>query len=234
MPIRRLKGDGSIRKRTDGRWEARWTVGYELDTKKQIVRTVYGKTLSEVQEKLMQTKLTAKHIDWRRAGLYTVEECMRLWFETYSKHSVKESTAFSYWGIIRHHISPGVGKIKLHRLTTLDIQQFYNREQKTGITCNTVRHIHAVLHQALDQAVKERLILNTAFIAQYLYETRRNAPFLRCLGNKHLVHFKNLQIRNNRPARCRAISRLCILQLATTVSGKVPVALRKQPFDCLD
>ena len=159
MPIRRLKGDGSIRKRADGRWEARWTVGYEPDTRKQIVRTVYGRTLSEVQEKLTQTKITAKHIDWNRAGLYTVDDWVRLWFETYSKHSVKESTALSYWGIIRHHIIPGIGKIKLYKLTTLEIQRFYNREQKTGLSSSTVRHIHTILQQTLDQAVKERLIL---------------------------------------------------------------------------
>lgn len=159
MPIRRFKGDGSIRKRADGRWEARWTVGYEPDTRKQIVRTVYGKTLSEVQEKLTQTKITSKHIDWSRTGLYTVDVWVRLWFETYSKHSVKERTALSYWGIIRHHICPCIGKVKLNKLTTLEIQRFYNREQKSGLSSSTVRHIHTVLHQALDQAVNERLIL---------------------------------------------------------------------------
>ena len=63
-----------------------------------------------------------------------------------------------------------IGKIKLEKLTTLDLQKFYNREKKGGrvekyagiegksLSARTVRGLHAMLRTALDQAVKERLI----------------------------------------------------------------------------
>lgn len=45
-------GGGTIRKRTDGRWEARYTHGFDAESGKQIQKSVYGKTQSEVRKKL--------------------------------------------------------------------------------------------------------------------------------------------------------------------------------------
>ncbi len=38
------KGSGTIRKRSDGRWEARYTTGIDPKTGKQTQKSVYGKT----------------------------------------------------------------------------------------------------------------------------------------------------------------------------------------------
>ena len=38
------KGGGTIRQRPDGRWEARYTLGIDPGTGKQIQKSVYGKT----------------------------------------------------------------------------------------------------------------------------------------------------------------------------------------------
>ena len=45
------KGGGTIRKRSDGRWEARYTLGIDPGTGKQIQKSVYGKTQKEVKTK---------------------------------------------------------------------------------------------------------------------------------------------------------------------------------------
>ena len=58
------KGSGTIRKRSDGRWEARYTTGIDPKTGKQTQKSVYGKTQKEVRQKL--TEVTAE-ID---AGTY--------------------------------------------------------------------------------------------------------------------------------------------------------------------
>ena len=52
MAKRRANGEGSIRKRSDGRWEGRYTVGYNPETGKQKFKNVLGKTQTEVKEKL--------------------------------------------------------------------------------------------------------------------------------------------------------------------------------------
>ena len=52
MPKRRANGEGNIRKRKDGRWEGRYTVGHDSETGKAIIKNVLGKTQAEVKEKL--------------------------------------------------------------------------------------------------------------------------------------------------------------------------------------
>ena len=52
MPKRRANGEGNIRKRKDGRWEGRYTVGHDPETGKAIIKNVLGKTQAEVKEKL--------------------------------------------------------------------------------------------------------------------------------------------------------------------------------------
>lgn len=109
-------------------------------------------------------------IDVTKSGRYTVEEWCWLWLENYCKPAVKDSTAEYYRSYIEHHIAPNIGKIKLEKLTTLDLQKFYNQTKKSGrvekyegmkdksLSARTVRGLHAMIRTALDQAVKERII----------------------------------------------------------------------------
>lgn len=63
MAKRRANGEGSLRKRKDGRWEGRYIVGYDPVTGKRIIKriikNVLGKTQAEVREKLKQAVETA-------------------------------------------------------------------------------------------------------------------------------------------------------------------------------
>ena len=54
--IRNAQGGGTIRQRKDGRWEARYTVGRDPGTGKQVQRSVYGSTQKEVRQKLAQAR----------------------------------------------------------------------------------------------------------------------------------------------------------------------------------
>lgn len=170
MPRKRANGEGNIRKRKDGRWEGRFTAGRDPETGKQIFKNVLGKTQAEVKEKLRKAQGAAKGIDFTKSESYTVAEWMRIWFDTYSKPQIRESTAACYTNYIEHHIIPGIGHIKLDKLTSRDIQKMYNHiktkgrvprynsMKDEGLSNRFVRGTHMVLHQALDQAVKERLI----------------------------------------------------------------------------
>lgn len=63
MAKRRANGEGNIRKRKDGRWEGRYTAGYDPETGKQIFKNVLGRTQSEVKEKLSTALEELKQID---------------------------------------------------------------------------------------------------------------------------------------------------------------------------
>ena len=52
MAKKRANGEGNIRKRSDGRWEGRYTAGYHPETGKRIIKNVLGKTQAECKAKL--------------------------------------------------------------------------------------------------------------------------------------------------------------------------------------
>ena len=72
MPKRRANGEGNIRKRKDGRWEGRYTAGYDSETGKRIIKNVLGKTQAEVKEKL-KTAISESRKVWlpRQCGTST-------------------------------------------------------------------------------------------------------------------------------------------------------------------
>ena len=49
MAKKRANGEGNIRKRKDGRWEGRYTAGYDEKTGKRLIKNVLGKTQAEVR-----------------------------------------------------------------------------------------------------------------------------------------------------------------------------------------
>lgn len=164
-------GCGNIRKKVvkkNGKeypyWEARYTVGYDHGTGKQIQKSITGKTQKGVAQKLKE--LTAA-LD---AGTYIAPNKMTVaqWLDTWQAEylgAVKLSTVSSYQATIKNHIKPGLGAIKLEFLTTQDIQEFYNRrlkgdEKREPLSPKTVKNIHGVLHKALHQAMLNGLIRN--------------------------------------------------------------------------
>ena len=69
MPKRRANGEGNIRKRKDGRWEGRYTAGYDANGK-AITKNVLGKTQAEVKDKLRTAIEDSKKLDPVNAGSY--------------------------------------------------------------------------------------------------------------------------------------------------------------------
>ena len=52
MKKRRANGEGSIRRKPNGRWEGRYTVGIDPNTGRAIQKSVSAKTQAECKEKL--------------------------------------------------------------------------------------------------------------------------------------------------------------------------------------
>ena len=78
MAKKRANGEGSIRKRSDGRWEGRYTAGYDPKTGKRINKNVLGRTQAEVKEKLKATMAECQGLDVSRAAdEYTVATWLR-------------------------------------------------------------------------------------------------------------------------------------------------------------
>lgn len=171
MAKRRASGEGSIRKRNDGRWEGRYVAGH-TEEGKPIRKSVLGKTQAKVREKMKKAIEESKSIDIAKAEEYTVASWATTWYELYSKPNIRESTQERYWNHIRYHIIPEIGQIKLTKLTSRDVQRMYNNVKDHGrvskgpwdkrpktLTASYIISLHRMFKMCLERAVTEQLIL---------------------------------------------------------------------------
>ena len=150
MAKKRTNGEGSIRKRADGRWEGRYTAGYHPKTGKRIIKNVLGKTQAECKAKLKKAIEESQALDVGRADEYTVAAWLRTWFELYAKPHIRPST-MNYYRNIEQHIIPAIGDIPLNKLTTRDLQKLYNdipKIEKQEMKILHPDHISAYLNAA--------------------------------------------------------------------------------------
>ena len=170
MAKRRANGEGSIRKRKDGRWEGRYTAGRDPVTGKAIYKNVLGKTQAEVKEKL-RAAIEKNSAVSLRTEQYTFGQWLDIWMENYAKLQVRASSYKTYQGFIDNHIKPILGNVPLDKLAAMDLQQLYKhllesgrmecteaRNKPKGLSVKTVRNINQMISSALNCAVEQRLI----------------------------------------------------------------------------
>ena len=158
MYHKKANGSGSIRQRSDGRWEGRFSAGFDPGTGKQIQRSVYGKTQKEVRQKLNKILAELDEGTYVKPQKLTLGSWLQIWLSEYTGN-VKPFTQKAYEDRVRLHIVPTLGAVKLVDLTPHMVQKFINGLSRGGsenkaLAPKTVKNIHGVLHRALLQAVK--------------------------------------------------------------------------------
>ena len=170
MAKRRPSGDGMVRKREDGRWEGRIVVGHKSNGN-PIYRYVLAKTQAELTQKLHDKIEMYRDADLSEDCNMLLSEWLDKWLNEYITCYVRPNTLYSYNAMIKNQINPYLGKRPLSALTTQEIQKFYNTIKKKGrvktdtthgteLADSMVRKVHMMLHEALDMAVKHRLIVS--------------------------------------------------------------------------
>jgi integrase len=140
--------------KTDSTW-ARYTVQTSTGAKR---KTLYGKTRGEVSEKL--TKAMAD----RDGGLVFDADNLKLgeylgrWLTDSVRDTVKATTYETYERLIRLHLVPTLGRVKLKNLSPAHVRGLYREKLDSGLSSSSVQRIHALLHKALKQAVNDGLI----------------------------------------------------------------------------
>ena len=171
MAKRRANGEGSIRKRKDGRWEGRYTAGYD-ENGKRIMKNVLGKTQAEVKTKLREASTRAETVQTVLSDKYTLAQWLRHWLDEYGQVYLRPSSQVNYEGFLKNQItSDSIGKMKLQKLTEHDLQLFYNRMGKSGrvqrkgtekkpkgLAAKSIRNMHFFISHALAQAVKDHSV----------------------------------------------------------------------------
>lgn len=146
MARRRGNGDGSIVKRSDGRWMARVTINGEN-------RCVYGKTRQEAVRKMQDAiRDIERGISAPKNDRLTLGSYLDSWLAI-KKPEMEYSAWLRYEQYARLHVAPVLGKIPLTKLSAQHLSALYARKLEDGLAANTVRHLHACLHTALEDAL---------------------------------------------------------------------------------
>ena len=169
---KRANGEGSMRKRSNGSWEGRITVGADPVTGKLISKSVYGRTQKEVREKMKalleggqqagnppaaSLPQSAEFPQSAETPAGPKEMTVGEWLDTWLKEylaDVKPGTMINYESVVRLFLKPVFGSIPLSQLRTPMIQKFYNELRTEERSPKYIENIHGIFHRALDMAVR--------------------------------------------------------------------------------
>src|SRR5215207_29194 len=153
---KRANGEGLIRDRPDGRWEA------QIRLPGGVRKSIYGKTQKEVREKLLTVQNDMSDGRPVVSEKITVGEFLDRWLEDVVRVKNDAKTARDYEMIVRVHIKPVFGKTPLKSLSGADIQRWLNRlgcePMKKGrtdepLSARSIHYYRATFRAAMNQAV---------------------------------------------------------------------------------
>lgn len=96
----------------------------------------------------------------------TLREYIIFWQETYDKSQSRPTTYAAHHYVFKNHILPGLGDIPLSELTSEMVEDFLEERRRfgnhrpgsSGLGEETMRHIHRLLQQCIDQAIRDGLL----------------------------------------------------------------------------
>ncbi len=177
-------GEGSLYRRPDGRWEAKFYVDLPDGRRKRI--SLYANSERDALEELNRLR------DQKRRGIpvatttLSVADYMNYWLANIAEPSIRRTTYATYEGDVRLHINPGIGMRKLKSLQASDLRLWLNQLRTRCQCCaqgkderrklprccakeepaccldtlssSSIRHILRVLRAALQDAVDEEIL----------------------------------------------------------------------------
>src|SRR5688572_21888384 len=159
---RRQKGEGSI-------WwsskQSRWIGQFTLPDGRK--RTKFAVTQKEVKKWLLNERKAVHDGAYLSKDSETVESFFRRYIEDVARHNLAPRTLITYSIVIRMHILPEIGGIKLTQLRPEHLQSLYTKKINEGKSRRTVQKIHNIIHMVLQLAYSWGLLLrNVADLAQ--------------------------------------------------------------------
>lgn len=155
MARRRGNGEGSITKRADGLYMARYWVDTPTGKKR---KTVYAKTRREIDEKLTRAKADRAQGLVFEGDRETLGAYLERWLSDVVRDTVKENMLENYTYLARRHIIPELGHVRLKDIKPEQVRHHYRKKLDSGLSNRTVQLVHTTLRKALQQAVSDGIL----------------------------------------------------------------------------
>ncbi len=166
--------EGTIYQRKDGRWTAAVSIGGGVGRQKR--KYLYGRTRAEVAKKLTDALKADQDGVSLPSDRLTVAVFSRDWLASV-KSSIRPKTYSSYESTLRVHVIPGLGHLKLAKLTPAHLERFYGDLVAQGRAPKSIRNYHSVIHSMLDKAERwDMLSRNPAKLVDLPRQEPRELP----------------------------------------------------------
>jgi integrase len=156
---RRGAGEGTVYKGPDDRWRGAVDLGWENGKRKR--KYISGRTQNEALSKLRAARRDVEQ-GIESDGSMTVEKWLAHWLATVIDGRVgSDNTRSNYDQIVRLHLVPALGKIRLDKLTPEQVDRFL-AEKATTYSKSSVNRMRTVLTDALRHAERRGLVARNA------------------------------------------------------------------------
>ncbi len=129
----------------------------QTSKRKQQWVTIKG-TKKDAEKRLSELLHQLDTGNFMKPSKTTLQEYLEKWLLDYATSNLSPRGFERYAGIIRKHLIPDMGNIILTQLRPEHLQKHYTARLNQGLSARTVRYHHAVIHRALQTAVKWGLI----------------------------------------------------------------------------
>lgn len=156
--------DKSLDPKVSQKWQLIVETGFDTEgNRKRIYREFIG-TKKQAEREEARLYSEAKRGFVADPGKLTVEELLTRWFNT-KKEKLARKTALRYDGIIKDHLVPGLGTIRVSKLSAMHIDEFLTKERTegrkdkkkkalgTGLSESSLKQAYNILHSALEKAI---------------------------------------------------------------------------------
>ena len=118
----------------------------------------YARTRAEAAAKLASALKSVQESNPLPPERETVATYLASWLDVSARPTVRPMTYISYEAIVRRHLVPELGRIRLSRLGPGDVQAMMNRKLAQGLSARRVDYLRAVLRRALNDAMRFGLV----------------------------------------------------------------------------
>ena len=170
MAKKRSHGEGTLSRKTNGRWEIQVMDGYKTDGRRNIL-SFSGKTQKEAKEK------RDEYFRKKAMGLLTgqdrrFDEWADRWYENH-KDNITATTQEGYKYTLRI-LKDHFGRRKLSEIKTMDVEQFLRKLRKDGRASSYIAQCRGMLHQIMNKAVANDFLVKNP--VAYAEKMRKQPP----------------------------------------------------------
>lgn len=202
-----MKGSVSKRKGRRGVYVLRIDLGRDDEGKrKRYVETFHG-TREQADDHLRDLLRTYGFGGWTEPSARPLKDYLLEWLETAARPKLSTRTFEDYGETLKRYVYPKLGHLALKRLTPMLLQKFYLELRRNGrvgkkgkggklietpdnsLAAGTVRRVHVILHQALKQAVRWRILAHAPTADVELPRARVVAKKAKALSRAQLEAF---------------------------------------------